>query len=52
MREQASAIRWILPGQFGRAVSQARMQERILIVKGISFGIDEVGATSATKGKW
>ena len=47
-----SAIRWFLPGQFEEARTHAEKTKRILIVKGISFGIDAVGAKCATKGNW
>ena len=30
----------------------AQAQKRLIMIKGIAFGIDELGATSATKGCW
>ncbi len=47
-----NSIRWHLPGSFDHARARARDEGRLLLIKGISFGIDEVGATCATKGKW
>ncbi len=47
-----SAIRWFIPGQFQDAREQARKEKRLLIIKGISFGVDTAGAKCATKGKW
>lgn len=47
-----SAIRWFLPGQFEQAQRRAKEGKRLLIIKGISFGVDEAGAKCATKGKW
>jgi len=46
------AIRWHLPGEFMEARDRARRENRLLLIKGISFGIDEAGAKCATKGKW
>lgn len=46
------AIRWHLPDQFDAAVARAKKEKRILLIKGVSFGIDEAGAKCATKGKW
>ncbi len=47
-----SAIRWFIPGQFQDARERARKEKRLLIIKGISFGVDNAGAKCATKGKW
>jgi hypothetical protein len=47
-----AAIAWVLPGDFPRALELARSGRRILVVKGISFGVDEAGAKCATKGFW
>ena len=47
-----SAIRWHFPHQFDEALARAANEKRILLVKGVSFGIDDIGATCATKGKW
>ncbi len=50
--QDTSAIRWFTPGDFAKAQKQAAEERRILMIKGIAFGIDELGATSATKGCW
>ena len=50
-RDQA-AIEWKLPHQFDEAVREAKAKNRILLIKGVSFGIDEAGATCATDGMW
>ena len=47
-----SAIRWEFPHAFEAARKRAADEHRILLVKGVSFGIDDVGARCATKGKW
>ena len=47
-----SKINWVLPGNFAEAVKRARDENRIIMIKGVSFGIDSLGATCATKGKW
>lgn len=47
-----SAIQWILPGHFSDARKQAKEQDRLIMIKGVSFGIDATGATCATKGTW
>jgi hypothetical protein len=47
-----SAIAWVLPGEFPRALARAQAEQRILVVKGISFGVDGAGAKCATKGVW
>lgn len=46
------AIAWHLPHDFDAAVARAKKQKRILVIKGVSFGIDDAGAKCATKGKW
>ena len=48
----SSAIKWVLPGDFDRAVKRAGSEKRLIVIKGVSFGIDEDGAKCATKGKW
>ncbi len=48
----ACSIRWHFPHEFEEARERARTEDRILLIKGVSFGIDEEGATCATKGKW
>ncbi|MBL8754951.1 MAG: hypothetical protein JNK15_16725 [Planctomycetes bacterium] len=47
-----NAIAWVLPGDFPKALERAQKEQRILVVKGISFGVDTAGATCATKGVW
>lgn len=47
-----AAIRWVLPGRFEEARARADEEQRILLVKGVSFGIDELGAREPSKGKW
>ena len=47
-----SAIRWHYPHQFEEARARAAKEKRILLIKGVSFGIDDIGATCATKGRW
>jgi hypothetical protein len=46
------SIRWHFPHEFEEARARSRGESRILLVKGVSFGIDEEGATCATKGRW
>ena len=48
----ASAIRWFIPGEFKEALERAKEEKRLLIIKGITFGVDAAGAKCATKGKW
>lgn len=50
--QDTNAIQWHLPGQFEKARKAAAQQNRILMIKGIAFGIDEAGAKCATKGCW
>lgn len=47
-----SAIDWVLPGSFPQAVARAQQDQRIIVIKGISFGVDSAGAGCATKGVW
>jgi hypothetical protein len=47
-----ASIRWHVPHEFDAARERARTESRILVIKGVSFGIDEEGAVCATKGKW
>jgi hypothetical protein len=46
------AINWVLPGQFEAARDRAAKENRILMIKGIAFGVDAAGAKCATKGQW
>ena len=48
----SSAIKWTLPGNFKAAQKQAIKEKRLLILKGVSFGIDKLGASDATCGTW
>lgn len=50
--QDTNAIKWHLPGQFEQARKAAESQNRMLMIKGIAFGIDEAGAKCATKGCW
>lgn len=45
-------IQWVFPGNFDDAEKRADEEGRILIIKGLGFGLDETGATCATKGDW
>jgi hypothetical protein len=47
-----TAIAWVLPGDFPQALARAQKEQRILLIKGISFGVDDAGAKCATKGVW
>lgn len=45
-------IQWHTPDRFAEARAAAGKQKRIMMIKGIAFGIDAVGAKCATKGCW
>ena len=47
-----TSIQWVLPGDFAQALARAKQEQRILVIKGISFGVDDAGAKCATKGVW
>ncbi|MCA8954868.1 MAG: hypothetical protein KDC87_02275 [Planctomycetes bacterium] len=47
-----TAIRWLKPGEFEQARARAQRDNRLLLIKGISFGVDDEGARCATKGRW
>ena len=47
-----SAIEWVLPGHFEAALARARAENRILLIQGVSFGIDAIGACDARRGRW
>ena len=47
-----TAIRWKLPHQFLEARKEAIATKRLLILKGIAFGVDKAGAQCATAGNW
>jgi len=42
----------VLPGDFPQAIARAQKEQRIVVIKGISFGVDGAGAKCATKGVW
>ena len=50
--QDTSAIDWHLPGDFAAARAAADKANRILLIKGIAFGVDAEGAKCATKGCW
>lgn len=45
-------IDWVLPADFDKALARSKSEQRLLLIKGVSFGIDVAGATCATKGQW
>ncbi|MFY9344721.1 MAG: hypothetical protein WAT39_19675 [Planctomycetota bacterium] len=47
-----NTIQWVLPGDFRQALARANREQRMLVIKGISFGVDTEGARCATKGVW
>ena len=50
--QDSAAIQWVFPGDFDQARQRAADEEKILLVKGVSFGIDELGARDASRGQW
>jgi hypothetical protein len=50
--QDTTAIDWFAPGSFDAARKKAEAEHRLLMIKGISFGVDEAGAACATKGCW
>jgi hypothetical protein len=50
--QDTNNINWYIPERFEEARQAADSQKRILMIKGIAFGIDAVGAKCATKGCW
>ena len=50
--QDGTAIEWFTPGKFDAARMKAEMEHRLLLIKGIAFGVDEAGAACATKGCW
>jgi len=48
----ADNIDWVLPGHFADALQRGKSEQRLILIKGVSFGIDVAGAACATKGKW
>lgn len=47
-----SAIDWHTPDAFEAAIAEAKASNRIILIKGVSFGIDAAGAKCATEGTW
>ena len=47
-----AAIEWVLPAHFDAALKRAKEENRLLLIKGVSFGIDEAAASCATAGTW
>jgi hypothetical protein len=45
-------INWVFPGHFEDAKTLSKEKNQIIIIKGLGFGLDQVGATCATKGDW
>lgn len=50
--QDTNNIRWFTPGKFDDARKAADGNKRLLLIKGVAFGIDEIGAVCATKGCW
>ena len=50
--QDTTAIHWHLPGDFEAAKAAADKANRILLIKGIAFGVDAEGAKCANKGCW
>lgn len=50
--QDRTAIDWVLPGDFATALARAKTEQRMLVIKGISFGVDVAGSKCATKGVW
>ena len=50
--QDPTAIDWHLPGDFEAAKAATGKANRILLIKGIAFGVDAEGAKCATKGCW
>ena len=48
----STVVDFVLPGQFEDALARAKKRNRPLLIKGVAFGVDKLGATCATKGKW
>ena len=46
------SIQWIFPGNLSEARERCRRENRLLLIKGVSFGIDEEGLRSPTMGTW
>ena len=48
----ATVCNFVLPGHFDEALAEAKERNRPLLIKGVAFGVDQEGASCATKGKW
>lgn len=48
----SEAIDWYVPGSFDEAHAKAKEQNRMLLMRALGFGLDELGASCATKGCW
>lgn len=48
----SESINWVIPGKFDEALQAANDQNRMLLVRALGFGLDELGASCATKGCW
>ena len=48
----STIARTFTPGAFQEALDLARAESRMLLVKGVAFGMDELGASAPTKGHW
>jgi hypothetical protein len=44
--------RYLTPGSFSAALERAQAEKRALLIKGVAFGMDRIGATLPTKGHW
>ncbi len=51
-RGDSEVVEFILPGQFDKAKAKAKKENRLILIKGVGFGVDKTGASCATKGKW
>lgn len=50
--QDPTAIQWFTPGSFEKAQKAAQTQKRLMMIKGIAFGVDAEGAKNAIKGCW
>lgn len=48
----ARVVNFYLPAEFEQALADAKESNRLLLIKGVAFGVDQLGATCATKGHW
>ena len=47
-----TVVDFVLPGRFREARKRSSERNRLLLIKGVAFGMDEAGATCATAGHW